>query len=146
MCLQPERLRDDAVQARLRALGPDVFVVAAYGKILPQAVLDIPAKGRVNVHASLLPRWRGASPIDSAILAGDAETGVSIMELVMKMDAGPIVSAVRTPILPDGHDGLARAAAGAARRATARRVLPGWLDGSAVADAPGRVAGDVCAR
>jgi methionyl-tRNA formyltransferase len=96
--MQPGRLRDYSLHEELRLLRPDVFVVAAYGKILPQSVLDIPARGCVNVHASLLPRWRGASPIAAAILAGDAETGVSIMEMVLEMDAGPVIAQGRTPI------------------------------------------------
>ena len=75
----PRTLRDEAVQEELRALTPDAICVAAYGKILPQAVLDIPPLGCINVHASLLPRWRGAAPIQRAILAGDEIQGVSIM-------------------------------------------------------------------
>ncbi len=89
---QPPNLKAPAVVDELRSRNPGAFVVAAYGKIIPRAVLEIPTRGSVNVHASLLPRWRGASPIESAILAGDEQTGVCIMEVVMKMDAGDVVS------------------------------------------------------
>ncbi len=99
--LQPERLRDEAFHRQLAALGADLGVVAAYGKILPAAVLAVPRLGMVNVHASLLPRWRGASPIHRAIMAGDRETGVSIMRVVQALDAGPVFEAVRRPIGPN---------------------------------------------
>jgi methionyl-tRNA formyltransferase len=98
--LQPARVSDvESVQA-LTALGADVFVVAAYGQILRQRVLDIPSRGCLNVHASLLPRHRGASPIAAAILAGDAMTGVTIMEMVRALDAGPMVARVEELISP----------------------------------------------
>ncbi|MBP1633446.1 MAG: methionyl-tRNA formyltransferase [Acidobacteria bacterium] len=99
--LQPARLRDEDFQRALSALGADLGVVAAYGKILPPAVLDAPRFGLVNVHASLLPRWRGASPIQRAIMAGDAETGVSIMRIVQALDAGPVFDTARRAIGPD---------------------------------------------
>jgi methionyl-tRNA formyltransferase len=89
--MQPPSLRDDAVQTLLRELQPDVMVVAAYGLILPQAVLDIPRRGCINVHASLLPRWRGAAPIQRALLAGDARTGISIMQMNAGLDTGPVL-------------------------------------------------------
>jgi len=127
--LQPESLRDEAVHASLRALAADLFVVAAYGKILPQAVLDIPRYGCLNVHASLLPRWRGASPISSAILAGDSVTGVSIMKLVRKMDAGPVISRVETPVLPDDTTGTLEPRLAALGASELIRVLPGWISG-----------------
>ena len=95
---QPESLRDPDVLDRLRELEPDLMVVAAYGLILPQAALDIPKHGCVNVHASILPRWRGAGPIQAAILAGDAETGVSLMKMTAGMDEGPVFLAAKTPI------------------------------------------------
>jgi len=88
--LQPATLRADAVVAELAALSADVIVVAAYGLILPQRVLDLPRCGCVNVHASLLPRWRGAAPIQAAILAGDAETGISLMAMTAGLDCGPV--------------------------------------------------------
>ncbi len=96
--LQPERLKTDETLSQLRALNADIGVVAAYGKILPQVLLDIPAGGLVNVHASLLPRWRGAAPIHRAIQAGDRVTGVTIMRVVLALDAGPMLSRVEIPI------------------------------------------------
>ena len=86
---QPATLRDETVQAELATLAPDLLVVAAYGLILPQAVLDAARLGAVNVHASLLPRWRGAAPIQRAILSGDADVGVSIMCMEAGLDTGP---------------------------------------------------------
>lgn len=88
--LQPVTLRDDEVLAELTELAPDIIVVAAYGLILPQPVLDIPRAGCVNVHASMLPRWRGAAPIQAAILAGDEKTGVCLMSMEAGLDTGPV--------------------------------------------------------
>ena len=99
--LQPERLRDEGAMAAIRALGADIGVVAAYGRILSQALLDTPPRGMVNVHASLLPRWRGAAPIHRAVMAGDAETGVTIMRVVHALDAGAMISHAATPIDPN---------------------------------------------
>jgi methionyl-tRNA formyltransferase len=95
---QPERVRDPEVGEKLRALGPDVMVVVAYGQIIPKSVLSIPRLGVVNVHASLLPRHRGAAPVAHAILAGDRETGVTIMKMDEQLDHGPILAARATPI------------------------------------------------
>lgn len=89
---QPESLKLADVQAELAAVNADVLIVAAYGLIIPTAVLNLPALGCYNIHGSLLPRWRGAAPIHRAILAGDAETGVTIMEVVPKLDAGNMIS------------------------------------------------------
>ncbi len=94
----PTTLRDPDAQAAFAALGADVAVVAAYGLILPRAVLDAPRLGCLNVHGSLLPRWRGAAPIQRAILAGDAETGVGIMQMEAGLDTGPVLLEERTPI------------------------------------------------
>jgi methionyl-tRNA formyltransferase len=99
--LQPERPREDAFLAVLRALAPDVSVVVAYGHILPRPVIDAARLGTLNVHASLLPRWRGAAPIQAAILAGDSESGVSVMRLVEELDAGPVLLQAPTPIVED---------------------------------------------
>ncbi len=88
--LQPETLRDDSVISELAGLEPDILIVAAYGLILPQAVLDIPSAGCLNVHASLLPRWRGAAPIQAAIKAGDALAGVCLMAMTAGLDCGPV--------------------------------------------------------
>lgn len=95
---QPTTLRDPAVQAALADWQADVMVVAAYGLILPPAVLDLPRLGCLNIHASLLPRWRGAAPIQHAILAGDSETGISIMQMKAGLDTGPVLHQVRCPI------------------------------------------------
>lgn len=123
---QPETVKDEAAQARLRAFNADVFVVAAYGKILPRAVLAMPSRGSLNVHASLLPRWRGASPISAAILAGDEETGVSIMEVVPKMDAGDVVLSCALRIERDDTTGsLEPRLADLGARALIE-ALPGW--------------------
>ena len=89
--LQPERLRDPAFMDALRALAPDLIVVAAYGKILPRAILDLPPRGCINVHASLLPAWRGAAPIARAILAGETRTGVTTMRMDRGLDTGDIL-------------------------------------------------------
>lgn len=88
--LQPRTLRDEDVLAELAALKPDIMIVAAYGLILPQAALDIPVRGCLNVHASLLPRWRGAAPIQAAILAGDEQTGICLMQMEAGLDTGPV--------------------------------------------------------
>ncbi|MGE5467781.1 MAG: methionyl-tRNA formyltransferase [Ignavibacteria bacterium] len=95
---QPERLRDPATHAPLIAAAPDVLVVAAYGLILPQAVLDIPRFGCINIHGSLLPRWRGAAPIQRAIEAGDAETGITVMRMEAGLDTGPMLLKEALPI------------------------------------------------
>jgi methionyl-tRNA formyltransferase len=126
--LQPEKLRDEAVQAQLRALAPDVVVVAAYGKILPKAVLELPSRGSLNVHGSLLPRWRGASPVAAAIRAGDPMTGVSIMEMVVKMDAGPVVLRRSIPIRPDDTTGALEPRIATLGAEALIEALPGWYD------------------
>jgi len=99
--LQPERLKDEAFLAAMRAWQADLGVVAAYGKILPSAALGMPRLGLVNVHASLLPRYRGAAPVHRAVIAGDTETGVSIMRVVQALDAGGVFATVTRPIGPD---------------------------------------------
>ena len=95
---QPARIRDPESLERLRALAPDFLVVVAYGQILPSSVLEIPRLGAINVHASLLPRHRGAAPVARAILAGDPETGVTIMKMDEQLDHGPILAVRATPI------------------------------------------------
>jgi methionyl-tRNA formyltransferase len=99
--LQPETIRDDRFLDTIRALRPDLGVVAAYGRLLPESLLQIPRLGMINVHASLLPRWRGAAPVHRAVIAGDTETGVTIMRVVKELDAGPMFAAVRRPIGAD---------------------------------------------
>ena len=109
---QPRTLKDTATVEELAALRPDAMVVAAYGLILPRTGLAIPARGCINIHASLLPRWRGAAPIQRAILAGDARTGISIMQMDEGLDTGPVLLEEAIPIASDDtagtlHDRLA---------------------------------------
>ena len=109
---QPQTLRDPAAQAELAALAPDLMVVVAYGLILPQVVLDTPRLGCINSHASLLPRWRGAAPIQRAIEAGDASSGVTVMQMEAGLDTGPMLLKVTTTITAEDtggslHDRLA---------------------------------------
>jgi methionyl-tRNA formyltransferase len=109
---QPVTLKSPEAQSVLAAYAPDLLVVVAYGLILPQAVLDLPLQGCINVHASLLPRWRGAAPIQRAILAGDAETGVTLMRMEAGLDTGPMLAKAACPIGPmdtaaELHDRLA---------------------------------------
>ena len=98
---QPETMRGEEPFALLRALKPELTVVAAYGQILPEEILNVPTLGSVNVHASVLPKYRGAAPINRAILDGETETGVTIMHMAKKLDAGDIISVRTTPIDPD---------------------------------------------
>jgi methionyl-tRNA formyltransferase len=133
--LQPASLRDEGAQAFLASKAPDLCVVVAYGLLLPPAVLALPRLGCVNVHASLLPRWRGAAPIQRAILAGDSETGISIMHMEAGLDTGPVFLRRATPIGPaesagDLHDRLAELGARALLEA-----LPGIEDRSRVPEA-----------
>lgn len=109
---QPQTLRDPDAQAELASLQADLMIVVAYGLILPQAVLDMPRLGCINSHASLLPRWRGAAPIQRAVEAGDAESGVTVMQMEAGLDTGPMLLKIRTPIAADDtggslHDRLA---------------------------------------
>ncbi|MBI5655234.1 methionyl-tRNA formyltransferase [Candidatus Uhrbacteria bacterium] len=115
LVFQPEKLKDESFKAWVTEFGPtcDAFVIVSYGKILPQWLLDLPKKGIVNVHGSLLPRWRGASPIQAAIAAGDTATGVTVMLIDAEMDHGPILAQAEEPIMSDDtggelHDRLAK--------------------------------------
>jgi methionyl-tRNA formyltransferase len=113
---QPLSLKNADAQRELAELKPDLMVVVAYGLILPQAVLDLPRLGCVNLHASLLPRWRGAAPVQRAILAGDNETGVCLMQMEAGLDSGPVLAEVRTDISSEDtggtlHDRLSQLAA-----------------------------------
>ena len=124
---QPESLKDTAAQRALRDLNPDLFVVVAYGLILPRKVLAMPRHGCWNVHASLLPRWRGAAPIQRAILAGDTETGVCVMQMEAGLDTGPVLLRRKIDIAPDDtggslHDKLAALGAASLRDALQRRL------------------------
>lgn len=135
--LQPEKLKDEAFRKWIEEIGPtcDAFVSASYGKIFPQWFLDLPKLGVVNVHGSLLPRWRGPSPIHAAIAAGDTVSGVTIMKTELAMDTGPILKTTETPILTDDtaetlHDRLAMLGA-----MTLPDTLAAYLEGS-IAPAP----------
>ena len=126
---QPLSLRDEAAQAVVSAIGAEVMVVAAYGLILPQRVLDMPRFGCLNIHASLLPRWRGAAPIQRALLAGDTETGVCIMQMEAGLDTGPVLLRGAFPIAPEDtsatlHDRLAETGARLIVEALAGLPLP----------------------
>lgn len=128
--MQPRSLKDTRALDSLRTMDADLMVVAAYGLLLPQAALDVTRLGCVNVHASILPRWRGAAPIQRAIAAGDRETGISIMQMEAGLDTGPVYLVKRIPIAPNEtggslHDRLAPLGAEALMDA-----LPGVLDGS----------------
>ncbi len=128
--MQPKSLRSDTEIERLRALRADLMVVVAYGLILPPAVLEAPRLGCINIHASLLPRWRGAAPIQRAILAGDAETGITIMQMDAGLDTGPMLYRTACPIAADEtggrlHDTLSRLGAQALMEA-----LPGIRGGT----------------
>jgi methionyl-tRNA formyltransferase len=130
---QPPTLKDDAAQAQLAAWQPDVLVVVAYGLILPRQMLGLPRYGCLNIHASLLPRWRGAAPIQRAILEGDAETGISIMTMDSGLDTGPVLLQRRLAISSTDtggslHDALAALGASAlieALQGVAGGTLPG---------------------
>jgi len=127
---QPEKIRRAEAIAELKQWSPDVYVVAAFGQILPQAVLDIPPHGSLNIHASLLPRWRGAAPIQVVIRAGDAESGITIMKMDAGLDTGPILTQRAIPLAPDEtgqslHDKLSGVGGD-----LLIETLPGYLDGS----------------
>ncbi len=126
---QPLTLKDAEAQAKIAAVGAEVMVVAAYGLILPQAVLDMPRVGCINIHGSLLPRWRGAAPIQRALLAGDAETGVCIMQMEAGLDTGPVLLRGALPIAATDttaslHDRLAELGARLCVEALGQLPLP----------------------
>lgn len=128
--LQPERIRSEESVSAMRAMRADLFVVVAFGQILPQALLDVPRIASINLHASLLPRWRGAAPIQAAIRAGDQETGLTLMVMDAGLDTGPVIERRSAPIAKDEtgqslHDKLARLGAELLVKA-----LPGFLDGT----------------
>lgn len=125
--VQPQRVREPEVVEVLRAFQADVLVTAAFGQLLPTTVLELPRVGAVNVHASLLPRWRGAAPIHRAIMAGDEVTGVTLMEMVLALDAGPMIEARALTISPADttgtlHDRLAELGASLVRDALPKYV------------------------
>jgi methionyl-tRNA formyltransferase len=133
---QPAGLRDAGVHRELRELAPDLMVVVAYGLLLPPEVLAIPKLGCINVHASLLPRWRGAAPIQRAILAGDSETGITIIRMDAGLDTGNMLHRVACPILPEDtggslHDRLAQLGGQALNAVVNRLSSAGHLEGEA---------------
>ena len=127
--MQPRRLRAPEAFEQLQAWQPDLIVVAAYGQILRPNVLQLPRYGCINVHASLLPRWRGASPIQHAILHGDAETGITIMLMDEGMDTGPILTQETLPIAPDDTAGTLSPKLSALGARLLLKTLPGYLKG-----------------
>lgn len=125
--LQPDRLRDAEAISRIAELQPELLVVAAYGQILPQSLLDLPEYGTLNVHASLLPRWRGAAPIQAAILSGDTESGVTIMQMDAGLDTGPTLSQRRVRIKPEDTGGSLTTRLSRAGAELLIETLPGYL-------------------
>lgn len=126
---QPTKIKPPEVAAAWKALECEVAVVVAYGRILPRAVLEAPRRGCVNVHASLLPRWRGAAPIQWSIVSGDAETGVCLMEMDEGLDTGPVFATARTPIGENETSGELFARLGPMGADLLRSALPRWLAG-----------------
>lgn len=126
---QPDSFRDPETLSVLAAFQPDLIVVASYGRLLPHDVLDLPRYHVVNVHPSLLPRWRGPSPVAAAILAGDETTGVSIMELVPQMDAGPLLASRSFPVASTDTAGSLEASLARKGADLLIETLPGWIDG-----------------
>jgi methionyl-tRNA formyltransferase len=129
--LQPERVRTQEFEAELRALDADVFVVVAYGRILPQALLDLPRRGCWNVHGSLLPKLRGAAPIQWAIIRGERVTGVAVMRMEAGLDTGPVAAVREVSIALDDTTGTLADKLAAAGAPLLLETLPGILDGSA---------------
>lgn len=127
--IQPRRLREPEAMAQLRDWAADLIVVAAFGQILRPEVLDLPPKGCLNVHASLLPRWRGAAPISAAILAGDAETGITIMQMDPGLDTGPVIAQRALPIQPEDSTQTLSERLSRLGAELLVDTLPGYLDG-----------------
>jgi len=129
---QPDRVSAPEVVSELAALIPDLIVIAAYGQILKQPALDVPRRGVLNVHASLLPLHRGAAPVAAAILAGDEETGVTVMQTELALDAGPILAQRRAAISPNDTTGALTERLAQEGADLLMEVLPAWLDGMLV--------------
>ncbi|WP_239488487.1 methionyl-tRNA formyltransferase [Luteitalea sp. TBR-22] len=134
--LQPTRLKDPVFLDAFRAWNADLGVVAAYGRLLPQVLLDIPPRGLLNVHASLLPAWRGASPIQRAVLNGDAVSGVTIMRVVLALDAGAMLARVEVPVSPDDTSGSLEARLAVAGASLLRDVVDRIGRGESVEEVP----------
>ena len=128
--LQPLKAREENFIAELRGLQPDLMVVVAYGQILPQAILDVPPHGCLNVHTSLLPKYRGAAPIQRAIAKGDAETGVTIMKMDAGLDTGPMLATRRTPILPTDDSQLLHDRLSTLGADLLAETIPGYVAGN----------------
>ena len=128
--LQPAKLRDRAAIAQIASLRPDLQIVAAYGQLIPTEILDLPPHGSLNVHASLLPRWRGASPISAAILHGDTETGVSIMLVDEHEDTGDILRQQSTPVDPSENAGELSDRLAQMGAQLLLETIPDWLNGA----------------
>lgn len=129
---QPLKARDEKFISELSALGPDLIVVAAYGHILPQTILNLPRFGCLNVHTSLLPKYRGAAPIQWAIANGETETGVTIMKMDAGMDTGPILTQARTPISPEDDSGGLHRRLGRLGADLLLDTIPGYIAGTIV--------------
>ncbi|MBN2555988.1 MAG: methionyl-tRNA formyltransferase [Anaerolineales bacterium] len=129
---QPVQLRSEDSIEQVASLAPDLIVVAAYGQILPSAILELPAHGCINIHASLLPRWRGASPIQAAIRAGDKATGITIMKMDVGLDTGPIIMQAMLPIPPAITGGGLSTLLAELGAETMVSILPGYLRGDLV--------------
>lgn len=129
----PTSLKSEEEQVAFAALNLDICVVVAYGQILPKDILDAPTHGCVNVHASLLPRWRGAAPIHRAIMAGDCETGVCIMKMDVGLDTGPVISQAKVPIKDDSTTALLHDTLSELGASMINRSLAGYIDGALVA-------------
>ena len=127
--LQPARVNQPEALNAVRALEPDALVIAAYGQILKQPLLEIPSRGTLNVHASLLPKYRGASPVSAALIAGEATTGVTIMEVVLALDAGPILAQRSLPIEAEDTTGSLSARLAEVGAGLLLEVLPAWERG-----------------
>jgi methionyl-tRNA formyltransferase len=131
--LQPEKVSDPYSVDTIRVLEPDAFVVVAYGQILRERLLDVPKHGTLNVHASLLPRWRGASPVAASILAGDESTGVTIMQMVRALDAGPMLARVEVAISPHDTTGTLEPRLADAGAKLLSETIDGWASGDMTA-------------
>jgi methionyl-tRNA formyltransferase len=140
--LQPEKVRTPETAAALAAFAADLFVVVAYGRILPQSLLDMPRLGAYNVHASLLPQLRGAAPIQWSIIRGDSETGVSIMRMEAGLDTGPVAATRRLAIADDDTTGTLSVKLADLGAGLLAETLPATRGGPGAVDAAGRSGGD----
>jgi methionyl-tRNA formyltransferase len=130
--MQPEKLREPGAMEQLQQWAPHLIVVAAFGQILKREVLELPPYGCINTHASLLPRWRGAAPVNAAILAGDGETGVTIMKMDVGLDTGPMLAKVSTPITRDDTTGSILERLSTLGASLLMQTLPGYISGALI--------------